>query len=61
MKHISGKLRDSTLGEDTYATTERKGVEKILKNVDRFDSRAVDLWINRGGGRGGGVEYDGCE
>jgi hypothetical protein len=35
-------MRDSTVGEDTYATTGRQGVEKILKNVDGFDSRAVD-------------------
>jgi hypothetical protein len=30
---------DSMTGEDTYETTERQGVEKILKNVDGFDCR----------------------
>jgi hypothetical protein len=48
MKHISGTLMDPT-GDDTYEILRHvmSGAYKILKNVDGFDSRAV--------------EYDGCE
>ncbi len=56
VRHISGTLRDSTLGEDTYETTERQVVEKILKkNVDGFHS--IGRWIvdKQGLGAGGGA------
>ncbi len=55
MRHISGTLRDSTLGENTYETRQRGRELRKFSRTLMGSSVGGGLWINRGGGWGGGV------